>query len=131
MSLRPSEGAPVVRVRLPDGTFLRTDEMTDEILKRRVGKALTRTDFDSGDRALSISYRLGNVTAYFNGNTLTLMLIDAWWTRGIGPVDRTPPSVPAIGPIDKEKFYTLPIHEVELKELLGQPIDEHIGWFNT
>lgn len=128
--IRFAEAKQPVRLRLPDGTFLRTDEITKELLNQRLGKSL-KTVGGEGWVALSVDYEVGNTTFYLDGDEVTGLSINAVAAERSAPEALSGKLLPAIGAVDREEVYPLPITDEQLKMLFGEPTRDEAKFFNT
>lgn len=121
----------IVRVRLPDGSIVTTDELTRDLLKQRLGNSL-RILRGKGWNALVVDYDIGHVTFYLGGDgAINGLRFNAVAAQRKAHDELKEKALPAIGVVGKEDVFELPLTHKQLETLFGKPKRDESRFFNT
>lgn len=119
-----SSNSPVLIVRMPDGKFLRTDEMRTESFAPYVasGVASLGKGWD-----VTVNYPRGRILVSLgdDGSAARMQL----WHFGHG--DASPSASPAFRPVTTDKLLVFPVSEKDLKKAFGEPSSVKTVMHNT
>jgi hypothetical protein len=124
---RPQDETPPITIRMPDGTFIHSNEMDRDRLSTYVESGVA---YDYGaQQIIVVSYNRGRTTVYLDKQEqLSLLIVD---TSPVYADETISGEQPAIGAPDNEKILEFPLREKEMIELFGEPTDDETYQFKT
>lgn len=122
-----SSNTPVIAVRMPDGAFVRTDQIRKESFAPYLasGHAHVGEGWD-----ITVNFPHGEALILF-GEDGSLKRLQLWSRGDHGDQDGDAGGYPAIQAIESGKVLTLPVSERDLIEAFGKPTQDRTWTLNT